>query len=176
MTWADALVIATLLVAFWGGYRAGFISEIIDLAAIAAAWLAAGALAGTVAAGIGAQWRLGPGVAHLIAFWLLFLVVFVAVRALGWLLERFARLPLVSIASGLGGGLAAAAKAVLLLWLILFVALFFPISLDVREVLGRSPTIRTIELLNLPVEAFIDQSLPAFARPVSREILKHHHL
>ncbi|MDQ6779616.1 MAG: CvpA family protein, partial [Candidatus Eremiobacteraeota bacterium] len=121
LTWADALVGLTLAVAFWGGYRSGVVRELIGVLAIVIAWATAGTFAGVLAATLQARYGLSPGAGHLAAFWLLFLVVFAATRLLGWLVERFAALPILRIASGVGGGFVACGKAVLLLWLVLFI-------------------------------------------------------
>jgi uncharacterized membrane protein required for colicin V production len=176
MNWIDALVFLTLAVAFWGGYKAGVVRELIGLVAIVLAWVLAGAFAGPFADALARQWNTSVSVAHLIGFWLLFLVVFAAVRAAGWLLERAASLPVIKIVSGLGGGIVAAAKAVLLLWCLLFVALFFPISADVRQALRSSPSARAIDALDDPAYAMLESALPKPVRVVTRSILKHHRI
>ena len=176
MNWVDALVFLTLAVAFWGGYRAGVVRELIGLVAILVAWLLAGAFAGPFSDALGVQLGVSVAVAHLIGFWLLFLVVFAAIRAGGWLLEKIASLPIIKIVSGVGGGLVAAAKSVLLLWLLLFVALFFPISPDVRAAMRASPSARAIDAIDEPAYAMLESSLPRTVRVVAASILKHHRL
>jgi len=176
MNWVDALVFLTLAVAFWGGYRAGVVRELIGLVAIVLAWVLAGAFAGPFAESLLAQWGLSVSVAHLIGFWLLFLVVFAAVRAGGWLLEKAASLPIIKVVSGAGGGIVACAKAVLLLWFILFVALFFPISGEVRSALRASPSARTLDALDAPAYAMLEEAMPKPVRVVTAEILRHHRL
>jgi|HubBroStandDraft_4_1064222.scaffolds.fasta_scaffold901924_2 uncharacterized membrane protein required for colicin V production len=177
MNWVDALVILTMAVAFWGGYRAGLVRELIGLVAIVIAWVLAGAFAGPFADSLGGQWQLSVAVAHLIGFWLLFLIVFAAVRAAGWLLERVASLPVIKIVSGLGGGVVAAAKAVLMLWLVLFVGLFFPISSDVRNAMRASPSARAIDALDIPAYAMLESALPkGETRLFVDDFLKHHRL
>ncbi len=169
LTWADGLVALTLGVAFWGGYRSGLIREIVGIAAVIVSWLAAGLFAGSLAATLQSTYALGTGSSHLLAFWLLFLLIFAAVRAAGWVSERFASLPGLRIASGISGGAVACAKAVLLLWL-------FPIAPDVRSVLRSSPTVEAIETLNGPAYAMIGEALPHGVRPFGRLILKRHRL
>jgi len=178
VTWPDVLVLVTLVVAFVSGYRNGVIREFIDLGSIILAWVAAGALAGTLAAGLSPSWHLAAASAHLIAFWILFLTVFVALRALGWALDRFTKLPVLRVVSGAGGGIVAMAKGVLILWLILFIALFFPIAPDVREALRHSKSVPMIELLDRPAIALINQSVPFpwYTRPIVNSTLRHHHL
>lgn len=176
MNWVDALVFLTLAVAFWGGYRSGVVRELIGLVAIVLAWALAGAFAGPFSDSLGQTWHVSVAVAHLIGFWLLFLIVFAGVRAAGWLLERVTSLPIVKVVSGIGGGLAAAAKAVLLLWFLLFVALFLPISGDVRDAMRASPSARAIDALDLPAYAMLESAMPRDVRIVTGSILKHHRL
>lgn len=176
MNWIDALVFMTLAVAFWGGYRAGVVRELIGLVAIIFAWVLAGAFAGPFADSLGQAWHISVSIAHLIGFWLLFLIVFAGIRALGWLLERAASLPIIKIFSGIGGGLVASAKSVLLLWALLFVALFFPISVDVRSAMRSSPSARAIDALDEPAYAMLEGALPKPVRIVAASILKHHRL
>jgi len=107
VNWVDALVFLTLAAAFWGGYRNGLVRELIGLAAVVLAWFAAVAFANPMSDWIATVWTLAPSVARVAAFWAVFLVVFVGVRAAGWLLERIAKLPVINIVSGIGGGLAA---------------------------------------------------------------------
>ncbi|HXW76389.1 MAG TPA: hypothetical protein VEJ20_03175, partial [Candidatus Eremiobacteraceae bacterium] len=94
----------------------------------------------------------------------------------GWVLERAAKLPIVKVASGIGGGLVACAKAVLLLWCILFVALFFPISPEIRAALRASPSARTVDALDIPAYAMIEHAMPRPVRVVTDSILKHHRI
>lgn len=176
MTWADWLVLLTLAVAFWGGYRSGLIRESIGLASIIVAAVVAGSLAGAVTPNIQKGFGLPTASAHLLGFWSLFLVAFAVTRLAGWAAERAVAIPVLKVASGFGGGAVACVKAVLALWCILFVALFFPMARDVRTTLRGSPTVRMIEGLDAPAYAIIEGSLPGNARPWARLFLKHHHL
>jgi membrane protein required for colicin V production len=176
MNWVDILVALTLLAAFWGGYRNGLVREVIGLAAVVLAWLAATAFASAATDWISAQWTVAPAVARVAAFWAVFLLAFVAVRALGWLLERVTKLPVISIVSGIGGGLVSGIKALVLLWAILFVALFFPMDKEVREALRQSPSATLIESFDGPVVAAIDAALPKVTRPVWHIVMKKHRL
>lgn len=176
MNWVDILVALTLLAAFWGGYRNGLVREVIGLAAVVLAWFAATAFATGTSDWIAAQWNFSPAVARVAAFWSVFLAAFVVVRALGWLLERVTKLPVISIVSGIGGGLVSAVKALVLLWAVLFVALFFPMDAQVREALRESPSAEVIESFDGPVVAAIDAALPKVTRPVWHVVMKKHKL
>jgi membrane protein required for colicin V production len=174
--WVDALIILTLAAAFWGGFRNGLVRELVGLAAVVLAWIAAAAFANPAADWIATQWTLSPSVARVVAFWTVFLIVFVGVRAAGWLLERITKLPVINILSGVGGGLVSCAKSLVLLWAILFVALFFPVDNDVRSALKTSHGAMFIEAFDEPVTAAIDAALPKLARPVWHVVMKKHHL
>ena len=73
-------------------------------------------------------------------------------------------------------GAVTAFRAALLLWLILFIALFFPISPDVRAAMRASPTARAIDSLDTPAYAMLEGALPKTVRIVAASILKHHRL
>ncbi|HXW52260.1 MAG TPA: CvpA family protein [Candidatus Acidoferrales bacterium] len=176
MTWADWLVVLTLGVAFWGGYRSGVVRESIGLASIIVAAVVAGSLAGPLTPFFHDRFGLALASAHLVGFWLLFLVAFALTRLAGWAAERTIAVPVFKVASGIGGGAVACVKAVLALWCVLFVALFFPMAPDVRTTLHASPTVVAIESLNAPAYATIEGSLPGRARPWARWFLKRHHL
>jgi membrane protein required for colicin V production len=176
MNWVDILVALTLLAAFWGGYRNGLVREVIGLAAVVLAWFAATAFASAASDWLSAQWAVSPTVARVIAFWSVFLFAFVAVRALGWLLEHITKLPVVSIVSGIGGGLVSSVKVLVLLWAVLFVALFFPMDQQVRQALRQSPSAMLIESFDAPVVAAIDAALPKVTRPVWHIVMKKHRL
>jgi uncharacterized membrane protein required for colicin V production len=176
MTWADGLVILTFGVAFWGGYRGGVVREAIGMLALIMAWVLAGAFAGTMSPALQNSLGLSPASSHLASFWLLFLFVFGATRAAGWAVERLTAKPMLRVVNGVGGGIVACAKAVLALWLVLFIALFFPVAADVRATLSRSPSVLAIQALDRPAYAMLTASLPRRARPFVRVFLDHHHL
>jgi membrane protein required for colicin V production len=176
MTWVDFFVFLTLAVAFWGGYRSGAVRESLILVSVLVALVIAGALAGAFGSFIHRSFGLPTASAHLASFWLLFLLAFAGTRLAGWAADRTVREPALKVASALVGGLVACAKAVVVLWLILFTALFFPLAKDVHAILRASPTARWIEAIDQPVYGLIIEGLPARAHPVAQLILKHHHL
>jgi membrane protein required for colicin V production len=176
VTWVDVFVFLTLAVAFWGGYRSGAVRESLVLVSLLVALIVAGALAGSLGPFIHRSFGLPPASAHLASFWLLFLLVFTGMRLAGWAADRTLTEPALKVASALGGGLVACAKAVVILWLVLFTALFFPLAKDVRATLRASPTARWIEAINQPVYGLVIEGLPSQSRPFAQVILKHHHL
>jgi membrane protein required for colicin V production len=176
VTWVDAFVFLTLAVAFWGGYRSGAVRESLVLVSLLVALVIAGALAGAFGSVIHRSFGLATASAHLASFWLLFLLAFVGTRLAGWAADRTIFQPTLKVVSAVGGGVVACAKAIVVLWLILFTALFFPLATDVRATLRVSPTARWIEAINQPVYGLIIEGLPGRARPVAQLILKRHHL
>jgi uncharacterized membrane protein required for colicin V production len=176
MTWVDAFVVLTLAAAFWGGYRAGAVRESVVVVSAIIAALAAGSFAGSLASWAHASFHLAPASAHLACFLFLFLLVFVLVRVAGWAADRRIAHPVLRVASSIGGGLVACAKAVLVLWLALFIGLFFPLAPDVRSALRASPSVRLLEKIDIPVYGAIIESLPGRDRLAARFLLNRHHL
>ncbi len=106
----------------------------------------------------------------------MFLFTFAVTRAAGWAFERVTAKPVLRVVSGIGGGIVACAKAVLVLWLVLFIALFFPIAHDVRTILRNSPTVKIVEALDRPAYAMLTASLLPRTHAFVRMFLDHHHL
>jgi uncharacterized membrane protein required for colicin V production len=176
MNWVDLFIVLTLAAAFWGGYRNGIVREALLSVCLLIAWLVAGSLSGAASTLLQRSFHLAPASAHLATFWALFLAVFCVVRISGWAADRPLAGSRWSLLSRVGGGLVGCGEAVLALWLILFVGLFFPLAPDVHATLHASPSVRWIESIDQPVYGSIVGALPENLKPVGRFILTRHHL
>ena len=72
--------------------------------------------------------KLGPGSAHVVGMFGTGLLTYVVILVVARLLGTIAKLPVLGIGNALGGALIGFAKGAILLWLVLFIALFFPLS------------------------------------------------
>lgn len=174
MTYADWLALVTLAAAFAFGFRNGVLREVTGVAATAAGWFLGSVGAGLTGAALSGAFALDVGNAHLIAFWLLFLVAFVTVMALGTRLDRVEHARPALVLSSVAGGLAAALKAAFFLWAVLFVALFFPIRGDVRATLRRSPSVAFAQRFDRYVFDPFRASMPKWSHPAVDWIIRHH--
>lgn len=176
MTWPD-LVIAVIAVLFAvKGYRKGFVSELAGAVALFIALIAALRYPGTFDGMVGSLTGLGPGSAHVVAMVAFAVVVYVIVILIAWILGRFAKLPLVGIGNAIGGAVVGAGKVLVVSWAILYVALFFPLSRDLRDDLRRSTLVQLVTQPNAQVDDTVRGLLPWFVRPFMIPLFAHHHL
>jgi hypothetical protein len=61
-------------------------------------------------------------------------------------------------------------------WAILYVALFFPLSRDLRDDLRRSTLVQLVTQPNAQVDDTVRGLLPWFVRPFMIPLFAHHHL
>ena len=90
-----------------------------------------------------------------------YIVILIVARALG----AIAKLPLLGLSNALGGAVIGFAKGAILLWLILFIALFFPLSPDIRDALHQSRLAPYLVTYDAPIDDAMLSTIPWFARP-----------
>jgi uncharacterized membrane protein required for colicin V production len=176
MTWIDVLAIATLAVAFYAGWRAGLVAEFFDLAALVSAALLATMWSGGFASGLPPTWPLSEASRHVIALWALFLLIYGVIRTLGWLFEHYFDWPGKHWIGRVGGGLIGAIKALLVLFAILYVALFFPIDRQVRDTLRASPIARQFDRYFPRINDAIVNLMPRYDKLIARPLMNAHRL
>jgi hypothetical protein len=96
------------------------------------------------------------------------------VFALGHILGGIAKLPLIGTANAALGGLVGAVQACVLLWAVLYVALFFPLSPDLREDLHHSKLVSVLALAYPRLDDTLRSSLPWFVQPFAADIFARH--
>jgi len=176
VTWIDGLALLTFAVAFYCGWRAGLVAEFFDVGSLAIAFALAGMTAGAVAGGLPPTWPLSESARHLMAFWLMFVVFYGLLRALGWLVERsrFREVPAMQWIGRIGGGFIAVGKAAAALFLILYFALFGQIDPQLRGTLHDSPLANAFDRYFPPINDAVVQMSPRIERPIVRLYMAHH--
>jgi uncharacterized membrane protein required for colicin V production len=174
--WPDLLAFVILVTGTVRGVMRGFVSELTGMIALAVAIAAAFLYPGMWDNPIESWTQLGPGSAHVIAMALFAALAYSIVLIIGGLLGRIAKLPLINIANAVLGGGVGFVKAALLLWLLVFIALYFPLSKDLRADLSHSYIVGLLQGPNGQIDTWAKQSLPWFARPFSNGILGRHHV
>jgi hypothetical protein len=101
---------------------------------------------------------------------------YVGVLIVARLLGRIAKLPLLGLGNALGGAAIGFAKGAILLWLVLFIALFFPLSPDIRDSLHQSRLAPYLAIYDAPIDDAILSTIPWFARPFVMPYFRRHHL
>ncbi len=174
--WPDLLMAAIIAIAVVRGYLRGFVNELSGavalFAALATPWFYNGAADGA----IGAVTHLGSGSAHVIGMFLVGVITYAIVLIAAWMLDKFARLPGLGLVNGTGGALVGLAKGVVMLWLVLYIALFFPLSPDIRADLHRSTIAQVLTQPNERLDHTAEATFPWFAQPFVKAYFKHHHV
>lgn len=174
LAWPDLVIGAIVLIAALKGYKRGLISELAGAIALFAALITPFWYNGFADSALQAYLRLGPGSAHVIGMFAIGLATYVAVTVCAWFLNRFAKLPFVGLGNALAGAVVGLLKSAVFVWFILYVALFFPLSRDIRADLHNS---RLVALLTQPdgrVDGAINSALPWFARPFLHPLFARH--
>lgn len=174
VVWPDILIAAILIIAALKGYKRGFVMELSGavalLLALVVPWFYNGALDGALATKV----HLGPGAAHVVAMFLVGLATYVAVLLIGRVLNAIAKLPLLGTGNALAGGTIGLIKGTIGVWIVLYVALFFPLSRDIRTDLHRSTLVQWVTQPNARVDGAIIATLPSFARQFVNPLFARH--
>ncbi len=174
--WPDVVIVIILGIATYKGYARGFVSELGGAVAVTAALITPWFYNGSLDSQIEAVTKLGPGSAHVIGMFgtglLTYVVLLVAARLLG----AVAKLPVLGLGNALGGAFVGFAKGAILLWLVLFIALYFPLSPDIRDGLHQSRFSPYLVTYDAPIDDAILSTVPWFARPFVLPYFRRHHL
>ena len=155
--WPDIVAAIVAVLGAIKGYSRGFVSEVAGAIAIFLALLAPWWYRGAADDTLRQTFHLAPGVAHIVGMILSGIAVYAIVLAAAWIVNRFAKLPLISIANSLAGAAVGIIKSAIFLWFVLFIALFFPLTPGLRSDLHRSKIVAYLTMPNL----YIDDTLVA---------------
>lgn len=176
MVWPDLVIGAIIAIAVLKGYKRGFISELAGALALFASLITPFWYNGFADATIEQYVHLGPGSAHVIGMFLTGLATYAAIMLIAALLNRFAKLPFLGLGNALAGGAVGLIKATVFLAFVLWVALFFPLSPDIRADFHRSRLVAVLTQPDDRVDGAINAVLPWFARPFARPYFDRHHV
>ena len=174
MAWPDIVVLLLLLFGALRGWRVGLIGELTGMVALATAVTAAFAYPGMWDGFAQQRTGLGPGSAHVVAMLAFAAAVYGIVFMVGFAFGRIAKLPIIgTVNAGLGAAVGVV-KTTIIVWAILYVALFFPLSRDLRNDLRRSRFVVVLETPNDRFDETLRSSLPWFVRPYSADLFARH--
>jgi membrane protein required for colicin V production len=172
--WPDLLIAGIVLIGALMGLKRGFISALTGFVAVAIAVFAAFRYNGMWDGWVGALTRLGPGSAHVVAMVLFAIVAYALTVAAGVFFARIAKLPGLNLVNAILGAGVGALEAVALLWLVIYIALFFPLSADLRADLHRSSFVAALAAPNAQVDGSVRSLLPWIARPFVAPFFDNH--
>lgn len=174
--WPDVLIAIILLIAIYKGFSRGFVSELGGAVAVTLALITPWYYNGSFDPWLENVMKLGAGSAHVVGMFICGFITYAIVLAIAWVLNRFAKLPILNIGNSLGGGAIGLAKGAVLIWFVLFIALYFPLSRDIRAGLHESRLAPYFVQPDKQVDTIIESVIPWFARPALGPYFSRHHL
>jgi uncharacterized membrane protein required for colicin V production len=174
--WPDVVVVLILAVATFKGFARGFVAELGGVAALAAGLIAPWFYNGSADAAIETYTKLSAGPAHVGGMVLTGIFAYVVILMAASILRRLARLPILGTGNALAGAAVGFAKGALLIWIVVFVALFFPLTPAIRASLKSSRFVPSFTMFDGAVDTAIENTLPSFARPLLDPFLNNHTL
>lgn len=173
-SWPDILIAAVLLIAALKGFKRGFIMELSGAIAIVLSLIVPWFYNGVFDEPLANLTHAGAGAAHVIALFCVGLGTYLAVMLVAHVLNTVAKLPVIGTGNALAGAAIGLLKGAVLIWLVLFVALFFPLTPDLRRDFHRSPLVRTFASADVALDDRISSTLPPFVRPLFQPVLDRH--
>lgn len=174
IVWPDILIGAILLIALLKGYKRGFVMELSGAIALALSLITPWFYGGTFDKNLERWTHLGPGSAHVVAMFLVGIATYLGVMLLARALNAVMKLPVLGLGNALAGGAIGLLKGAVGLWLVLYVALFFPLSRDLRADLHRSALVQALTQPNQRIDDAISGTLPWFAKPLTQPLFARH--
>ncbi len=173
--WPDIVIGAIALIAAIKGFQRGFVKELGGAVALFFAiltpWFYNGSIDGPLE-----SLHLGPGSAHVIGMFLTGIATYAILIAISMVLDKVARLPLLGIFNAVAGAAIGLAKALVFVWVLLYVALFFPLSPDIRAGLHGSSGAQFVTQWNPTIDGVLYSTFPWFAKPFANPFFKRHHV
>jgi len=174
--WPDLVIAAIILFATYKGFSRGFVSELGGAVAIVVGLVAPRYYNGSADALIDHWTKFGLAASHAVGMFLTGVFAYVVVLAIAAVLNRVAKLPILGLGNALAGGLVGLLKGAVLIWLVLFVALFFPLTPPVRDALHRSRLAPYFTTFNGAIDSALEFATPPFAKPWLQPYFDRHRL
>lgn len=174
MAWPDIVLAAFALIAALRGWKRGFVSELGGFVALALGLWMGYRYDGSYDKTIAGITHLGPGSAHVIGMAAAAFLVYFALLAASLLLGRIAKMPILGTGNAIAGAGLGIVKAALVSWAVLYIALFFPLTPDLRADLRHSQIVAVITQPNAQLDAILEHQMPWFVRPFVGTMFSHH--
>ena len=172
--WPDVVIAVIVLFGLLRGLKNGLVRELTGAVALAFGIAAAFRYPGMWDGFIAAHVHVSPGATHIVGMVAYAAVAYAIVLALGSVLSMVAKLPLINIVNALGGAIVGSLKAVVFLWVVLYVALFFPLSAGLRDDLHRSEFVAQLERPDEWIDTTLRATLPGFVAPYADSLFSKH--
>jgi uncharacterized membrane protein required for colicin V production len=176
VAWPDLLFAAVVALAVYKGYSRGFVKELGGLIAIVAATIAPWYYNGSADWIIGKYAGIALPFAHAVGMIGTSIGAYAIVMAIVLIVGAIVKLPLLGLGNKIAGGLVGFIKAYALIWCVLFVALFFPLTPQIRAALHESHLAPFFTAGYDNVGNGITSAAPEFARPFLLPYFANHHV
>jgi uncharacterized membrane protein required for colicin V production len=174
ITWPDLVIGAIALLFALKGWKRGFVAEVGGFIALAAAIWAALHYPGTLDQPMRDLFHVNAGSAHVIGMIAFAVIVYVALLVISSILSRIAKLPVIGLGNGAGGAAVGIVKALIGTWAVLYVALFFPLTRDLRADLHNSQLVALVTSENRQIDIVVQTTMPWFVRPLVQPLFARH--
>lgn len=173
--WPDIAIVILIGLTTFKGFARGFVKELGGLVALIAALIAPWYYNGSADAAIESATKFAAGPAHVVGMALTGIFAYVIVIVIASILNRIAKLPVLGTINAIAGAIVGFVKGAVFLWVVLFLALFFPLTPQIRTTLHQSHLVPLLAQFNGFVDVAIANSVPSFARPYLLPFLSGHH-
>ena len=170
------MIALILVIAIYKGFTRGFVAELGGAVAVVAALVAPWFYNGSFDEAINGTLHVGTGSAHVIGMFVCGLFAYVVVLAIAWALGRVAKLPILNIGNSLGGAAIGLLKGGVLVWFALFVALYFPLSPDIRASLHESRLAPYFVTFDPQIDSALESVIPWYGKPALYPYFHRHHI
>lgn len=174
VAWPDVVIAIVVLFGTLKGIKYGLVRELTGAVALAFAIAAAFRYPGMWDEFIAAHVHVSPGATHVVGMVAYAAVAYAIVLALASVLSLVAKLPLLGTVNAFGGAIVGAAKGIVVMWVVLYVALFFPLSTAIRDDFHRSSLVAQLERPNERVDTTLRATLPPFIAPYADSLFAAH--
>jgi len=174
VTWPDLVIAAIALLFALKGWKRGFVAEVGGFIALCVAIWAALHYPGVLDQAARDYGHVNEGSAHVVGMIVFALIVYVALLAISAILAGIAKLPVIGIGNALGGAAVGIVKAAVGIWVVLYVALFFPLTRDLRTDLHNSQLVAIVTSENPYIDGVVKNTMPWFVRPLVQPIFARH--
>lgn len=176
IAWPDLLFVLVVLFAVVKGFTRGFVKELGGLVAFAAAAIAPWYYNGAADLPVAKLTGLGVAPAHAVCMLGTSIFAYVIVMIAVWIVGTIVKLPILGIGNKIAGAFVGFVKAYLFLWAVLYVALFFPLTPQVRAALHGSSFAPFFTAYDDDVNRGVLAVVPSFAKPYLEPYVKLHRL
>jgi uncharacterized membrane protein required for colicin V production len=176
IVWPDLLFAAVIALAVYKGFTRGFVKELGGLIAIAAAMIAPWFYNGSADWIIAKYTDLGPPLAHAAGMIATSVAAYLIVMTIVLIVGAIVKLPILGAGNKFAGAAVGFAKGYVVLWALLFVALFFPLTPAIRTNLHESRLAPFFTAYDSNVDKSFIAALPEFARPFVQPFFANHHV